>query len=222
MALHDLTLAIPAQLEQRDWPNEPSVCRSTVRTNQWHVAGGRSQYHARVHFFKFWSMAGTYIDFPGHIVETDDGRDASVVRAEELFRVKGTILHLNREDGSGPVTAADLAAVCPIEQLCGKALVINALGGKRFDGIRARSVYLSSDAVAWMVAAQITLLVSDVYESGDQPQNVFPDLFAAGISTVCFPEALAGVKGPCVRVTALPYRLAEATQLPCRLILEDD
>ena len=221
MTVLDLTVPIPPVETQREKPDGPAKYVATVATHRWHIASSAGDYTARVHVFSYWSMSGTYIDFPGHVVETDDGVDAASASLADLFRVESAVLHLRRQDEPGAVSAAELeAAAAGLPAFPG--LVLNALGDRRFDEVPPRSVYLSREAVAWMVARGVRLLVSDIYESATRPQNVFPHLFRAGIATVCCPAPLSRLPGKRARITALPCAVPGATQAPCRLIAEYD
>jgi kynurenine formamidase len=166
-------------------------------------------------------MAGTYIDFPGHIKETDDGFRAHSYPLKKLFRVPAVRIRLDRVSGSGRIGAEELEAAYP-ENCQAAAMIINALGRLRFDEIVERSVYLGRDAVEWIVRRGFHLLVSDVYESNTEPQQVFNRLFAAGVSTVCHPINLQQIDRTFVRLTVLPLRFETATQLPCRAMVELD
>jgi kynurenine formamidase len=164
-------------------------------------------------------MAGTYLDLPTHIVETADGSDAANYPAARLYRVPAGVIHLDRQSGSGAISPAELAAAAP--PLSGvKGLVVNALGARRFDAIRERSVWLTRDAVQWIVDRGVDLLVADVYESNSDPQDVFPLLFAARVATVCYPVELHRLDQPQAWITALPLRVPGATQIPCRVVAE--
>ena len=209
MAIIDLTLPVPC--EEDGHP--------TLRTEQWHITTGRAPFDALVHWFHHGSMAGTYIDFPTHIRQTDDGSDAANYPPERLYRVEATVIRLDRADGSGAVHADELQRAAHLAAACG-ALILNALGARRFDEIEERSVWLAADAVQWIVAQGVHLLVSDVYESNADPQDVFLHLFRAGVATVCCPVNLHQLDAPRVRVTALPLRFPGATQIPCRLVAE--
>lgn len=220
MRILDLTLPVEQTERQKLSPAAPWADCDTLETRVWTIAAKDSRYRARVHVFSHWSMSGTYLDLPGHIVETDDGQDAASFPVERLFRVGADVIRLDRADGSGAVTAEDLISGCPAGEPA-RALVVNALGNRRFDEISERSVYLSRAAVEWMTGRGITLLVSDIYESADTPQNVFPMLFRAGVATVCCPESLGRIAAPRVTVTALPIRMRGATQIPCRLVIEE-
>jgi kynurenine formamidase len=221
MTLTDLTLPMRPAEPQWDEPGQAPHSVPVLHTRTWHIAATPAPYQARVHFFTFWGMAGTYIDFPGHIVETDDGQDAASVAAAKLFRVDAAIVRLDRAALPGPVSALDLQAGCALQQPT-PGLVINALGSHRFDDIPERSVYLSRDAVQWIVDRGTRLLVADIYESNADPQDVFRTLFQAGIAVVCYPAALGALTSGRARLTALPLRIPGATQLPCRLLAEEE
>jgi kynurenine formamidase len=209
MRLIDLTLPAPDQQA-----GEP-----TCRLDEWHLKAGALPYTAMVYHFHHNSMAGTYLDFPGHIKETDDGLDAISYPLDKLYRVKAVVLHLDRQSGSGRISARELVAACPASQGAG-ALILNALGARRFDAIVERSVYLGKDAVQWIIGVGFHLLVSDVFESNTDPQQVFNLLFAHRVSTVCCPINLQQIDQPVVTLTALPLRFPKATQLPCRVVVE--
>jgi len=183
------------------------------------ISSGGIQYTGLIYDLSLGSMAGTYIDFPGHIKETDDGFDALNYPVEKLYRIKSAVIHLDRENNSGAVTADELKAAYGREKISGKALIINALGRKRFDEVEGRSVYLSSDAVKWITESGIHLLVSDIYESR-KLHGVFYDLFKAGISTVCLPVNLHLIDSPRCKLSVFAPPLKGITQLPCRIIVE--
>jgi len=208
--LIDLTL--PAQLEQEG--------RETVRVEErpHELSGGGGSYTGMVYHFAHDSMVGSYIDFPGHIKETDDGLDAATYPTSKLFRVEATVIRLNRTDGSGEIGADELVSACP-DPFKGGALVINALGKLRFDEVEERTVWLGADAVRWIADTGIHLLVSDVYESQGL-HGVFGDLFASRISTVCYPINLDRLTQSYVTLTVLPIRFPCVTQLPCRILAE--
>ena len=62
---------------------------------------GMASYTAVVYDFAHDSMVGTYLDLPGHIIETDDGQDAATQPLERFYRLQASVLHLCREDGRG-------------------------------------------------------------------------------------------------------------------------
>ncbi|MFA6101535.1 MAG: cyclase family protein [Victivallaceae bacterium] len=177
------------------------------------------EYTGVIYEFTMSSMAGTYLDLPGHIVETGDGRDAANYPLEKLYRRRAVVIRLDRQDGSGGVTAAELAEAGQAEIRPGDALIINALGNRQFHEISERSVFFEQDAVEWMIAKQVELLVSDIYES-TALTGVFYRLFEAGISTVCFPVNLNKLTVPEIKLTVMPLPVREVTQIPCRVVAE--
>ncbi|MBT7166809.1 MAG: hypothetical protein HN904_28765 [Victivallales bacterium] len=217
----DLTLPIPETEREQATPAAPLRETRTIETHLWEISQEDAGYQARVHLFHYWGMAGTYIDFPGHIVQTDDGHTAATYPAEQLFRVPARVIRLDRVSGSGKIGVTELQQALD-GVLDTPAVIINALGGTRFDGIKERSVYLAREVADWLAAAGVHLLVSDVYESNADPQGLFPALFASGVCTVCCPVNLPALRRSRVRVTALPLRQTGATQLPCRLVAEQE
>ena len=210
MTVVDLTLTIPELFEGK---------RVFGLEERSHTGGGRA-YTGMIYHFAHHGMVGTYIDLPGHIKETDDGADAAGYPAEKLFRVEATVIHLDRENGSGAVIADELQAACP-QPFKGEALILNALGDRPREAVEFRSVWLGADARQWIIETGAHLLVSDIYESRAQ-EGVFLDFFEAGILTVCEPDNLHLLTAPYVRLTALPVRFSGVTQLPCRLLAEMD
>ena len=207
MTLVDLTLPMHGPGHPRAVARLETI---TIRKSMTYVA---TRYE-----FAHDSLQGTYLDFPGHVVETEDGTDADNYPLRKLAGVSAAVLHLDRSDGSGAVSADELQSVCPPLAGCG-AMILNALGARRFDEIEERSVWLAADAVEWICRTGIHLLVSDIYES--QPlHGVFLKLFAAHILTVCYPINLHMLVQPRVRVWALPMRIPGVNQLPCRAFAE--
>ena len=168
--------------------------------------------------FEHLAIMGTYIDFPGHILRTDDGMHAENYRLEGLYRVDATVIHLDKADGSGGVSAEELREACPGPVSDG-ALVVNALGKRRFDEIERGTVYLEQDTVGWIVDTGVHLLVSDVYEAAE-PRGVFLDLFGNGISAVCCFINLDLLTAPRVKLTVPMPRYPGVTQVPCRVVAE--
>lgn len=207
MHLVDLTLPIP------DVENGAP----TTELEQWPICMGSVAYIGMVYRFSHWSMSGTYIDFPGHIKEADDGIDAANCPIESIFDVDTVVLHLERDGMPGKISREELERACSVaEPTCG--LIVHALGSKRFDEVPERSLALSPDAVAWIIERGTRILVSDVYEHYDEPEDVFVDLFSAGVSTVCNPINLHALREPRVRLTVLFPRFSGVTQLPCRAV----
>jgi kynurenine formamidase len=167
--------------------------------------------------FEINSMAGTYLDFPGHIAETNDGQDAENYPLEKLFRRSAKVIHLDRSEGA--VSAEDLRKSCPLKLNKGDALIINALGERQFYEVEKQIVYLDKSAVDWIVDQGVEMLISDIYES-NKLLGVFYYLFEAGISTICYPVNLDKLTAPEVKITALSLPARKVTQIPCRLIAE--
>lgn len=211
MRLIDLTLPIP--VEENGHP--------TVVTEEWQIGSGGLSYTGIVHRFAHWSMSGTYLDLPGHIRETDDGLRADDYPLERLFEVPTAVLHLPGGARPRKIHAEDLQRAC-VEPFSGGGLILHALGDRRFDEVPERSVALSKDAVHWIIDRQVRLLVSDVYEHHSEPENVFFDLFAAGVATVCCPINLQKLNVPRVSLTVLAPRFPGVTQLPCRVVARID
>jgi kynurenine formamidase len=185
------------------------------------ISSGGVKYNGVVYDFKINSMCGTYLDLPGHIRETDDGADTANYPVEKLYRVDSAVIHLDRADVSGAVTAEDLIRAWGDESpRCG-AVIVNALGRRRFDAVAERSVFLSLCAVDWIIGSGAHLLVSDIYES-PEIHGVFYRLFEAGVSTVCLPVNLHKLDTPRCKVSVFAPPAARVTQIPCRVIAELD
>lgn len=164
------------------------------------------------------SMQGTYLDLPGHIVETDDGRRTDNIPASELYRRPATVIHLDRPVAPGPVSATHLQTALGTH-LCRNTLIIHALGPHNSFQIPERSIFLDDSAVDWIVSRQCQWLISDIYES-TALHGVFLKLFAAGIAAVCEPRNLHLLTANEVLVTILFPPWPQITQMPCRLLAE--
>lgn len=182
------------------------------------LSSANTAYTGIVYEFQSGSMQGTYIDFPGHIAECADGITAENFPVEELFRVPASLIRLNRNSGSGAVTAEDLQNAVKVKPQT-KALIINALGEKNPQDIEKRSVYLSLCAVQWIIDCGCKILLSDIYES-QALEGVFLQLFKAGISTICEPVNLWKIEKELVKLTVLFPMYPHLTQVPCRVIAD--
>ena len=185
------------------------------------LKSARTKYTGVVYTITCDGMSGSYIDFPGHIAETDDGMDAANCPPESVFRVPAAVIHLDKRSGDGPVSGAELAAACPVTEAT-EAIIINALAAPL--GCRdvvPRSVYLDASAVEWIIERKCKLLVSDIYES-KALEGVFLKLFAAGVKTVCRTVSLYKITAPQVKLTVLFPKMPGVTQLPCRVIAEEE
>lgn len=177
------------------------------------------QYTGVVYEFIMSSETGTYLDLPGHIAETDDGQDIANYPLEKLYRRRAVVIRLDRKDQSGGVTGAELEKVCKTEIKPGDALIVNALGNRQFYEIEYRSVFFELDAVDWIIAKKVELIVSDIYESVEL-NGVFYQFFKAGISAVCLPVNLNKLNVPEIKLTVLPLPVRGVTQIPCRVVAE--
>lgn len=189
-----------------------------IETEKIFLKSGKTRYTGVVYKITHDGMSGTYIDFPGHIAETDNGLYADNCPLESVYRIPATVIHLNRKSGSGAVTAGEL------ENALGGSpatdgLIINALGQQHASEVQNRSVYLDDSAVQWIIAGKCKILVSDIYESTEL-EGVFLKLFQSGISTVCMPANLHKITAPEVKLTVLFPRMPQITQLPCRVVAE--
>ena len=164
------------------------------------------------------SMLGTYIDFPGHIRETDNGVDAGNFPVEELYCAPASVIRLDRDHG--PVTGAELEGAFG-GKVHTPVLVINALGARDETELPNRIVYLDHSALDWIIACGVRYLISDVYES-QALHGAFLKLFQAGVTTICCPANLGALKHREVKITCLFLPLAGVTQIPCRLIAEQE
>lgn len=182
------------------------------------LSSGMTRYTGVVYRMIHDSMSGTYIDFPGHIAETDNGVYADNCPLEDVFRVPASVIHLERASGDGAVTAADLEKAFG-GKVSTPALVINALGKLEPSEIELRSVYLDDSAVQWIIDCKCRLVVSDIYES-QALHGVFLKLFNAGITAVCMPVNLHKLTARFVNLTVLFAKMPCITQLPCRAVAE--
>lgn len=164
------------------------------------------------------SMQGTYLDLPGHIKETDDGRRTYNIPAEEIYRRPATVLRLARPSLPGAVTGDDLQQALGT-RTCQPTIIINALGEKNTFAVEPRTVFLDDSAVQWIIRQNCKMLISDIYES-KALHGVFLQLFQAGIATVCEPCNLAMLTAPEVLITILFPLWPGLTQIPCRLLAE--
>lgn len=207
--LHDLTCHFPQEAVEKI-----ALRRVPLRSQ-------KTAYTGMVYDFPVNSMYGSYIDFPGHIAETDDGLRADNARMEDFFRIPCTVIHLDYASGGGAVSRDILSQALNGKPLSTPALMLNALGQREPDEIATRSVWLDDSAVQWLINSGIRLLVSDIFESPEL-EGVFLKLFAAGISTVCEPRRMAAIRSEQVLLTVSFLRIPTLCQLPCQLLAEED
>ncbi len=186
------------------------------RTDIVNIVLSGSKYHAFVHQFHLSSMAGTYIDFPGHIKEFDNGFDSSNYPVEKLFMVDATVIKLNRSGKQREIHSEELEAAGVA--LDTPAVIVdagwNALKEKNQDEI----YFFEKDAITWFISKNIYLFVSDVYENHKDPRGIFVEFFRKGILTICNPANLEKITASKVKLCIFPLRIPGATQVPCRII----
>ena len=183
-----------------------------------HLKSSGTEYTGVKYLYTIPGMASTYLDLPGHIEETDDGRRGDNLPADTFYQMEAKVLRLNRQSGGGAVTADDLrnAADGDFHAPC---IVVNALGDLNPRDIEERSVYLTFDALEFLAEHGCKLLVSDIYES-QQLDGVFLWLFQRGISTVCEPINLGKLPlDRAVRFSVI-FPPLPGTQIPCRIFAE--
>ena len=177
----------------------------------------KTEYTGVVYNISTSTMMGSYIDFPGHIKETDDGVNGANSDLADFTNMSAAVIRFDRAGEPGGITAEDLENAyggVPDTQ----AVIINALGCVSSFDIPPRSVYLTLDAVEWLKKTPCKVLVSDIYES-TALEGVFLKLFEGGISTVCEPANLHKLPAGKVKLT-VHFAKIPITQLPCTLVAE--
>ena len=188
-----------------------------INTRYVHLKSGKVEYTGVVYDVSGDSMSGTYIDFPGHIAETDDGFRADKADLADFFRIPASVIHLDRAGKPGAVTAAELQkAFGGVPQT--PAVIINALGGTGCYDVPFRSVHLDLDVAEFLAQTPCRLLVSDVYECMP-PCGIFLKLFQAGITAVCEPANLHLLSAKEVNLT-VGFAKMPVTQLACSLVAD--
>lgn len=172
------------------------------------------------HRFQWHSMTGTYIDFPGHIAEFEDGADAANYPIEKLFMVDTTFIRLDRAGKGREITAEELEATGV--EVTGDALFIHARSETPWYESPEDIPYYGPSAIEWIVSQDIHLFLSDVYEKHPDQQGIFVELFRHGISCVCCMVNLSQVSQQQVRVCAIPILAKGAKQVPCRLLVVEE
>ena len=198
----------------RPW-RDPNL---TVHTKDVPLSSGKTEYTGLIYSWNTSSMLGSYIDFPGHIRETDDGVRADNADPADFWRMPCSVIRLDRASGSGEITAKEL------EEAFGgrpsdRALILNALGRRDAFDIERRTVWLGENALDWIIGCGVTCLVSDVYESREL-LGVFLKLFRAGVSAVCEPFGLDSLTEKRVLLSIVFMPVPGVTQLPCRILAE--
>ena len=189
----------------------------TIETKHLPLQSNKTKYTGVLYQYHLGSMDFSYIDFPGHILETDDGVTAAKVNIEDFYRVPATVIRMDLPNNFGGVTREMLEYACGgVPQT--PAVIINALGDLDPRDIELRSVWLTMDAVDWLIESGCKLIVSDIYES-QSLEGVFYKFFQAGIATVCEPVNLGKINSRQIRLSVI-FQPIEATQVPCRILGE--
>ena len=163
-------------------------------------------------------MSGTYMDFPGHIAEFDDGDDAGNFPIEKLFMLDTTVIHLRREGAGREVTADELEAA-KIE-VKGDVLIVHALGEKLWSDYDGASIpYFGPGAIRWIIGKQPRIFASDIYEKRPDQQGIFVELFRNRINCVCCPVNLDQIREIYPKSCIVPLKMPKVTQIPCRFFV---
>ena len=202
---------LDSEYEVVHWDDEKNSTRLKKRVHP--------TYTSQVYYFSHWSNVGTYVDFPGHVIESDDGFHAENYPAEKLYRLEAPVIHLDRKSGSGRIDLDELQDHCP-EDDSGAAIVINGLGNRQFFQVERRGVNLSIECARWIIEKGFHLVVSDVYDNVDYSEGVLLELFKHGVTIVGRPINLDKITATKAYITALPVRYPGVTQLPCRVVAE--
>ena len=177
-------------------------------------------FQAVCHKLRMDGMSGTYLDFPGHVAETDDGLHAGDCPIEDLFMVETTTLRLDRDPMERAVTADELRGLGV--QVKGDALIVHALGEKRFYDYGLDDIpYFGRDAVQWIRDQGVRIFASDIYENKADLQGIFTALFADHVSCVCHPVNLGEIRRTYSRCCVIPLRMEGIVQLPCRFFVAE-
>jgi kynurenine formamidase len=165
-------------------------------------------------------MSGTYVDFPGHIAEFDDGLDAGNCPIEHLFMLDTTVIHLRRDAAMREVTADELDAA-GIE-FKGEVLIVHALGVRSWSDFSEDAIpYFGPSAIRWIVGRRPKIFVSDIYEKRPDQQGIFVELFRNHISCVCLPANLDQLRETYPKSCIVPLKLDKVAQAPCRLVVAE-
>lgn len=206
MVLYDLTAPFPA-----------GFASEKVHLKEIPLQSAKTRYTGMIYNIEIGSMYSTYIDFPGHIRETDDGVTAENACLEDHYRVPCSLIRMDRENCPGGVSARDLEMAFG-GRVTTHSLMIHALG-KNDPAEGDRRVYLDDSAVDWIIGCGVRLLVSDIYES-EALEGVFLKLFKAGVTCVCLPHGMSRVPDREFLLSVLFMNVPAVTQIPCRILAE--
>ena len=180
----------------------------------------KTAYTGMVYHFRYGSMDTSYLDLPGHIAETDDGRHAKNSNLLDFYRRKAALLRITPPAAEYGITPEDLEKARngrPWQEW----MVINALG-KKPDGYEpSRRIYLTLDSVDYLARNGVKYLFSDAWES-PRLDGVFLRLFDAGVSGICNLvnlDKLPDDREFLLTMSFIPYP-GEVTQIPVTVIAE--
>lgn len=198
----------------------PRFNRASIFTERLPLKSSQTAYTGMIYHFRHGSMETSYLDLPGHIAETDDGRHAGNIDLREFFRREAALIRLTPREGEYAVSAAELE-----QAMQGRTwrewMVINALGVCDDGYAPERRVSLSMEAVDLIIRKGVKVLFSDVWESR-RLEGVFLRLFDSGVSTVCNLSGLHELPADRefrITVSFLPYP-GEVTQIPVSVLAE--
>ncbi len=198
-----------------DYSLEPEFQATPLRV---HLKSAGTEYTGIKYCYVIPGMTSSYLDLPGHIAETDDGKRGDNLPADTFYRMETKVLRLNRKSGDGAVTAADLKAAAngDFQAPC---IIVNALGDLNPRDIEERSVFLTFDALEFLARHGCQLLVSDIFES-QRLDGVFLWLFQHHICTICEPVNLGKLPTDRPLWFSAIFPPLPGTQLPCRIFAE--
>lgn len=178
---------------------------------------GRS-FTALCHTMHINGEIGTYIDFPGHIVEYDDGVHAGNCPVEDLFMLDTALIRLDREGLGREVTADELESAGA--GVKGDVLIVHALGTRDCTEFGIEDIpYFGPGAIRWIADKRFRIFASDIYEDKTDMKGIFPELFKRGRATVCLPTNLHEIRETYLKSCIIPVRMAGIVQLPCRFFV---
>lgn len=174
-------------------------------------------YKGVIYDFPLSSMSGTYLDFPGHIEEFDDGRNAANYPLKKLFLVETTVIKLKRKGLPREIDGKELENAGVAVKTPGLLIKVDDWNLAAPEEI-ARAPFYGKSAISWVVSKRINLFISNVYENHADRQGIFAAFFRAGIVCVCIPANLDRITRERIKICAVPLKIPGAVQLPCRLL----
>lgn len=174
-------------------------------------------YKGVIYDFSLSSMAGTYLDFPGHIEEFDDGKDAVNYPLKKLFLVETTVIRLKRKGLPREIDGRELEGAGVAVKTPGLLIKVDDWNLSAPQEI-VQAPFYGKSAIRWVVSKKINLFISNVYENHVDRQGIFVEFFRAGITCVCIPANLDRITRERIKICAVPLKIPGAVQSPCRLL----